>query len=585
MKSNSRFHLKALSSGIAAILLSSTIEAGIPINIEKEISTAGLWAPPSQITFYLYDSMESTSPVASQTFDASQWLKASDFAAGKSVRVSAKFTNTDDLDTSGQLWVDTAVDDVLVGMRQALGAEAPLPRDISVETYIESRAGGFIFPDDTVQTTAGITAETDPNLAAHAANASAHHTAYNDAAAVAAIKAADGSGSGLDADLLDGQHGSAFAPAVHNHNADYVNVTGDTMTGKLTVNSSEAADFHGDIALFETDGTRTVDIDADGGLIRLYNGDGEQQVYLSGDSSTGGLLRLYNEANIRTVYLDADGSDAAALFSLYDSAGTETIRMDAQETAGDGAEITMYNTGGTRTLQIDSDSGTQGGYIRLYDSAGTATITLDAQETAGDGAEITMYNAGGTRTLQIDSDSGTQGGYIQLYDSAGNATITLDGETGGDGRITTQELAITGGSDLSEQFDINASMTPVEAGMLVSIDPQNPGKLIPSSTPYDRKVAGVVSGAGGIKTGMMMGQNGSIANGEYPVALTGRVYALVDTREGGKIMPGDLLTTSSVPGYAMKATDAKKRSGAIIGKAMTGLKDEKGLVLVLVSLQ
>ena len=44
----------------------------------------------------------------------------------------------------------------------------------------------------------------------------------------------DGSGSGLDADLLDGQHASAFAAASHNHDSTYVNVTGDTMTGQLT---------------------------------------------------------------------------------------------------------------------------------------------------------------------------------------------------------------------------------------------------------------------------------------------------------------------------------------------------------------
>jgi hypothetical protein len=35
----------------------------------------------------------------------------------------------------------------------------------------------------------------------------------------------------------------------------------------------------------------------------------------------------------------------------------------------------------------------------------------------------------------------------------------------------------------------------------------------------------------------------------------------------------------------MKAGDAVKAQGAIIGKAMTGLKSGKGLVLVLVTLQ
>ena len=49
---------------------------------------------------------------------------------------------------------------------------------------------------------------------------------------------------------------------------------------------------------------------------------------------------------------------------------------------------------------------------------------------------------------------------------------------------------------------------------------------------------------------------------------------------------GDLLTTSDMPGYAMKVTDYDRANGAIIGKAMTGLPaGDKGLVLVLVSLQ
>jgi hypothetical protein len=46
-----------------------------------------------------------------------------------------------------------------------------------------------------------------------------------------------------------------------------------------------------------------------------------------------------------------------------------------------------------------------------------------------------------------------------------------------------------------------------------------------------------------------------------------------------------LLTTSSVPGYAMKVTDHSRAAGAILGKAMTALSEGKGMVLVLVTLQ
>jgi hypothetical protein len=52
----------------------------------------------------------------------------------------------------------------------------------------------------------------------------------------------------------------------------------------------------------------------------------------------------------------------------------------------------------------------------------------------------------------------------------------------------------------------------------------------------------------------------------------------------GAIAPGDLLTSSDTPGHAMKASDHERSHGCVIGKAMTGLEEGRGLVLVLVNL-
>ena len=120
-------------------------------------------------------------------------------------------------------------------------------------------------------------------------------------------------------------------------------------------------------------------------------------------------------------------------------------------------------------------------------------------------------------------------------------------------------------------------------GMVVSIDTKNPGELIVSSKSYDRTVAGIISGAGGVKPGMLMSQTGTIADGNHPVALTGRVYCLADASNGA-IQPGDLLTTSDTPGHAMKVTDYTRAHGTILGKAMSALEEGRGLVLVLVTL-
>jgi hypothetical protein len=175
-----------------------------------------------------------------------------------------------------------------------------------------------------------------------------------------------------------------------------------------------------------------------------------------------------------------------------------------------------------------------------------------------------------------------------IYDAtAGKTRLTIDTN----GLVGVDALQINGGSDFSENFDVNpaapgaeAGATKIEAGMVVSIDPANPGKLALSARPYDRRVAGVISGAGGVKPGMRMSQPGTLADGQQPVALSGRVYCWVDASQGA-IEPGDLLTTSNKPGFAMKATDAARAHGAILGKAMTGLKEGRGLALVLVTLE
>lgn len=155
------------------------------------------------------------------------------------------------------------------------------------------------------------------------------------------------------------------------------------------------------------------------------------------------------------------------------------------------------------------------------------------------------------------------------------------------GTTITGVLQINNGADFSENFDVNAAASgnvPIEPGLVVTIDPAEPAKLSLSARAYDRRVVGVISGAGGVKPGMVMGQEGTLADGKHPVALSGRVYCWVDATRGA-IKPGDLLTTSPTPGHAMKATNPAKSRGAIIGKAMTGLMAGKGLVLVLVTLQ
>jgi hypothetical protein len=152
---------------------------------------------------------------------------------------------------------------------------------------------------------------------------------------------------------------------------------------------------------------------------------------------------------------------------------------------------------------------------------------------------------------------------------------------GSDGVTTVGVLTITGGADVAEPFNITGRDIP--KGALVVIDEENPGRLKMSERAYDTRVAGIVSGANGVNPGLTLRQSGSLEDGRN-VALSGRVYALADGTKA-PIKPGDLLTTSNVPGHAMKAADPARAQGAIIGKAMSPLNEGRGMVLVLVSLQ
>ena len=142
-------------------------------------------------------------------------------------------------------------------------------------------------------------------------------------------------------------------------------------------------------------------------------------------------------------------------------------------------------------------------------------------------------------------------------------------------------LTIRGGCDLAEPFEMSDREIP--KGLLVIIDEENAGKLKLAGQEYDTRVAGIVSGANGVNPGISLHQEG-VMDGGQNVALSGRVYALADASHGS-IKPGDLLTSSNIPGHVMKVTDHVKAQGAIVGKAMSALKDGQGLVLVLVTLQ
>jgi hypothetical protein len=316
-----------------------------------------------------------------------------------------------------------------------------------------------------------------------------------------------------------------------------------------------------------------------GGQLTLYQADGATGVFIDGDSGGAGYVSVRGTNGLTRASLDGS-DDGGGTLRLMESDGTETISATSQ---GNGV-IVLRQGDGSAGLAISANNGTGGGGLTVYRDNGTFAGQLTVGGTSG---FLGVANSSGNNRVyaQGSNPSGSQGGYLGLINSAGSQTITLDASDGsGDGRITTQVLQITGGSDLSEQFDITALHDELKAGLIVSIDPEQPGHLMTSSRAYDKTVAGIISGAGGVQPGMLMGQRGTAADGKHAVALTGRVYCWVDAGKGA-IRPGDLITTSDTPGHGMKVKDHRKAQGAVIGKAMSSLEQGKGLVLVLVSMQ
>ncbi|HIJ51642.1 MAG TPA: hypothetical protein HPP66_00630 [Planctomycetes bacterium] len=211
-------------------------------------------------------------------------------------------------------------------------------------------------------------------------------------------------------------------------------------------------------------------------------------------------------------------------------------------------------------------------YAAYFNNAGTGDgIRASSNATAENYAAVYAQNYGTGSGIYASSTGGYAGFFKGDVKVDGNLKVY-------DGFNLVLELGT--GLDYAEGFDVSES-TKIDAGSVLIIDADNPGKLALSNKPYDTKVAGIVAGANGIGSGVRLGAG----QFDYDVALAGRIYCKVDATEAG-VEPGDLLTTCATPGYAMKAADYARAQGAILGKAMESLeKGQKGQILVLVTLQ
>lgn len=215
-----------------------------------------------------------------------------------------------------------------------------------------------------------------------------------------------------------------------------------------------------------------------------------------------------------------------------------------------------------------SDASPNAGYLRFGDHTGWKLHLGRARENSlGSGAQL---NTGTTGVLVTIQDNGNIGiGTMtpqEMLDVAGNIAVS------GDIRLTN--------ADCAEDFTIGLD-SAVEPGTVMVVG--DDGALFPNQHAYDKRVAGVVSGAGDFKPGIVLDKQSSDRT-RQPIALVGKVFCKVDAQYGA-ITVGDLLTTSPTPGYAMKVSDPVNAIGAMLGKAMRALTEGQGLIPILIALQ
>jgi hypothetical protein len=206
--------------------------------------------------------------------------------------------------------------------------------------------------------------------------------------------------------------------------------------------------------------------------------------------------------------------------------------------------------------------------VGITNASGKVVVALGSDDV-GDGVVGVLDRNEVPRVAAIVDDDGS--GVLVAFNTAGKGGHVLHGTRG----------LFSQAGDIAEVFP--SAQAAVAAGSVMVLDADRAGALRLASQPYDRKVAGIVSGAKHYRPGVTLRALAGIDQG-VTLTLSGTVYCLA-TNANGPIRVGDMLTTSAEPGHAMRVSDREAARGAVIGKAMEGLAGERGLVLVLAGLQ
>jgi hypothetical protein len=279
------------------------------------------------------------------------------------------------------------------------------------------------------------------------------------------------------------------------------------------------------------------------------------------------------------VFVSAAGHDGVRIsYAGIPSAYRISSDSNGFEVAGAQGDGLYVGRADGRGVHVNSAGG-DGLYVGLTGDRTTCSPStehhgLEVCNAQHDGVHVTQAGDNGLEVIEAGNvgvrveDAGSTGVVVESADGHGvyaNTTATY-------GFYTPDKVyAGDGYDDIAEHIDTAGH---VEPGDVVVIDPNHDEQVVKSTKPYDTAVAGIIS----TEPAMVIGKSDT----ETPLALAGRVLCKVSA-ENGPIHRGDLLTTASTPGHAMKATEPT--IGTILGKAMGELESGTAVITVLVTLQ
>ncbi len=208
--------------------------------------------------------------------------------------------------------------------------------------------------------------------------------------------------------------------------------------------------------------------------------------------------------------------------------------------------------------------------------------------TSAAGDAVFGYSKGGKGVhaksdtgIGVYSETASSDLFIGYSSSASNTRfrVTNAGNVQADGTYTSPA------ADFAEMMPVEGALTDYEPGDVLMIGDQA-GRVARSNEPNSTRLIGVYSTVPAFLGGAAM-DPGSQADHRVPVAVVGIVPVKV-SGENGPIRVGDLLTSASLPGRAMKADMIKiggvriHRPGAILGKALEPFDGKSGTIKVFV---